>query len=298
MKKCPKCHQQIEDNSQFCEYCGCDIGKHRKKIVIIIASIIVVLLACLAVVLIINNNKKESEKEKLYFYRSSSLADYREYMNRYPDGEFAKQAADSIERLRNDSIREAEAFRAEMEENAFNNCTSAKLCRQYLKDYPGGSYASEVVAKLEKFVADSLLSMRQQMNNEMENRIHSFVENFSRLTETSDKQMMRQMVYELFAPSVKRYYSTYDTDSDYVADCFARYDEAFSVYGKHSSVRWNTVSYNTLGDRIYLTYVEDYSIDREDRSKYSVFVLEKHFELNMDYKVVSVYDVQLSKSKK
>ena len=43
--------------------------------------------------------------------------------------------------------------------------------------------------------------------------------------------------------------------------------------------------------------VEDYSIDREDKSKYSVFVLEKHFIIDPSYHIVSVYDNQLSKSK-
>lgn len=58
------------------------------------------------------------------------------------------------------------------------------------------------------------------------------------------------------------------------------------------------MTYNQSGQSIYLTYIEDFTIDRKDRSKYSVFVLEKHFELNKDFQIVSVYDVQLSKSKK
>lgn len=40
-----------------------------------------------------------------------------------------------------------------------------------------------------------------------------------------------------------------------------------------------------------------YSIDRQDKSKYSVFVLEKHFVIDSAYHIVSVYDNQLSKSK-
>lgn len=129
---------------------------------------------------------------------------------------------------------------------------------------------------------------------ELDSRIRSFIESFVKMTETSS----RDLVYELYAPRVKRYASAYDKDVDYVADCYSRYDEKFGVYGKHSSVRWNTVSYNKSNNGITLTYIEDYSIDRIDPSKYSIFVLEKHFELNENFQIVSVYDVQLSKSKK
>ena len=129
---------------------------------------------------------------------------------------------------------------------------------------------------------------------ELDLRIKSFIESFVRMTETSS----RDLVYELYAPHVKRYASAYDKDVDYVADCYSRYDEKFEVYGKHSSVRWNTVSYNKSNNGITLTYIEDYTIDRIDPSKYSIFVLEKHFELNENFQIVSVYDVQLSKSKK
>ena len=129
---------------------------------------------------------------------------------------------------------------------------------------------------------------------EMDLQIRLFIEKFSKLTETSSSDL----VYALYAPHVKRYASAYDKDVDYVAGCYSRYDEKFGVYGKHSSVRWNTVSYNKSNDIISLTYIEDYTIDRFDPSKYSVFVLEKHFELDENYKIISVYDVQLSKSKK
>lgn len=50
--------------------------------------------------------------------------------------------------------------------------------------------------------------------------------------------------------------------------------------------------------RVEAIIVEDYSIDRVDNSKYSIFVLEKHFTINDDYQIVSVWDNQLSKQKK
>lgn len=128
----------------------------------------------------------------------------------------------------------------------------------------------------------------------VEERVKSLVVKFCELTETSN----RALVYELYAPFVKRYHDVYNIDVSNVADKYANYDKKFGVYGKHSSVRWNTLTYEIVGNMISVQYVEDYTIDRYDASKYSIFVLEKHLELDRDYHIVSVYDIQLSKSKK
>lgn len=246
---------------------------------------------------LINRSKKEVAKEESIYQRCSTMADYREYLSRYPDGKFVVQASENIKKMRADSIHEAEAHYREVEQIAFNNCSTAQLCRQYLKEFPNGSHVSAVILKLEQLVQDSLKSLQPLINDDINYRIQSFIESYSRLTETSDKQLITELVSELYAPYVMRYFNAYDITSNYIAECYERYDDKFSVYGKHSSVRWNTVSYFQSDDKIYLTYVEDFSIDRKDRSKYSVFVLEKHFELNWDFRVVSLYDVQLSKSK-
>lgn len=187
---------------------------------------------------------------------------------------------------KNDRIQE-EMNARRMEENCFNNCLSIADYQDYLNRYPDGMYVSQASTKMEQLRKES-----------MESSIRSFINEYTMLAETSDTQLIYRLVSKIYAPSVKRYFSAYDVSSDYVADCYNKYDETFGVYGKHSSVRWNTVSFTESNGTIQLTYVEDFSIDRYDPSKYSIFVLEKHFELNRDFKVVSVYDVQLSKSKK
>ncbi len=102
----------------------------------------------------------------------------------------------------------------------------------------------------------------------------------------------------LYAPTVERYQDAYDKNRDYVIGCHQRYDNTFKVHGKHSSIRRETFKMEPISnDRVSVVVVEDYSIDREDKSKYSVFVLEKHFVIDSDYHIVSVYDNQLSKSK-
>ena len=102
----------------------------------------------------------------------------------------------------------------------------------------------------------------------------------------------------LYAPMVERFQDAYNKDRDYVIGCHQRYDKTFKVYGKHSSIRWDSFEMKMLNNgQLSVKIVEDYSIDREDKSKYSVFVLEKHFIVDPSYHIVSVYDNQLSKSK-
>lgn len=104
-------------------------------------------------------------------------------------------------------------------------------------------------------------------------------------------------ISEIYASHVERYHNIYDVTNSEVVDRYRNYDNKFQVYGKRASIRWNTLQIwqNSYGYSV--VFVEDYHIDRVDKSKYSNFVLERHLELNQDFKIVSEYDVQLSKSK-
>lgn len=103
----------------------------------------------------------------------------------------------------------------------------------------------------------------------------------------------------LYAPHVERFQSAYEESREEVLEHHRKYDKTFKVYGKHSSIRWETFTMTKINDyRVEAIIVEDYSIDRVDNSKYSIFVLEKHFTINDDYQIVSVWDNQLSKQKK
>lgn len=99
----------------------------------------------------------------------------------------------------------------------------------------------------------------------------------------------------IYAPNVDRFQSLYDADKEKVIDCHRRYDDKFKVIAKHSDVRWETFRMEQLNNgNISVVVVEDYSIDRKDKTAQSVFVLEKHFELDPNYQVISVYDIQQS----
>lgn len=142
---------------------------------------------------------------------------------------------------------------------------------------------------------ESPIFQEKNMEEEsVEERVKSFIQKYSELTETGDTALL----FDLYAPHIERYHDVYNIDVNYVADKYANYDNKFGVYGKHSSIRWNTLSYEKVGDITIVQCVEDYTVDRYDNSKYSIFVLEKHFELDREYRILSVYDVQLSKSKK
>lgn len=130
-------------------------------------------------------------------------------------------------------------------------------------------------------------------NNFDMNKVKLFIQEYSRANAENDYDVIRK----LYASKVRRYHDEYDTDRDFVLKCYKEYDDMFGVYGKHSDVRWNTLETELVGNEIYVTYIEDYSIDRYDKSKYSKFVLEKHIVLNDAYEVVSVYDVQLKRGK-
>ena len=102
----------------------------------------------------------------------------------------------------------------------------------------------------------------------------------------------------IYSENVVRFHNAYNITKSEVIAKYRNYDEMFGVVGKHIDVRWNTLQIEQLpNDELSVTYIEDYSIDRIDDSKYSKFVLEKHLILDEEYKIKSIYDVQLSKNR-
>ncbi len=141
---------------------------------------------------------------------------------------------------------------------------------------------------------EDVLMCPSNVNFPDENRIRNVVSSYCTAICENDFEALTN----LYAPKVLRYQDAYDKDRDYVIGCHQRYDNTFKVHGKHSSIRRETFKMEPISNnRVSVVVVEDYSIDREDKSKYSVFVLEKHFVIDSAYHIVSVYDNQLAKSK-
>lgn len=103
----------------------------------------------------------------------------------------------------------------------------------------------------------------------------------------------------LYSENVTRYHDAHNLSNAEVVEHYKNYDSRFGVYAKHISVRWESLQIDRVSDfELSVVFVEDYSIDRADNSKYSIFVLEEHLILDKDYKIKSIYDVQLSKERK
>ena len=153
------------------------------------------------------------------------------------------------------------------------------------------------------YVDDNIVNKDAIANNNIQNsetfpdnaRIKKLLGDYSHAVVNNDFSALER----LYAPSVERYHSAYGKSRDFVVKDHRNYDDFFKVYGKHSSLRWETFRTERINDgRVEAVIVEDYSLDRMDESKYSIFVLEKHFIINGDYQIVSVWDNQLSKKRK
>jgi len=102
---------------------------------------------------------------------------------------------------------------------------------------------------------------------------------------------------EIYSDTILRFHSKYNLTNEKVMEISKQYDETFAVTGKHTSVNWETLEMKRLSDDdLSVVYVEDYRIEREDKSKYSNFVIEKHILLDKNYRIKSVYDKVISKS--
>lgn len=127
-----------------------------------------------------------------------------------------------------------------------------------------------------------------------ESQVRNAIRNYYEAVETNDYES----ISKAYADHVLRHHNANNLSNYEVVEKHKNYDSMFGVYGKHISVRWNTLHVDRISDNeISVVFIEDYSIDREDKTKYSKFVLEQHIILNADYKIISIYDVQLQKER-
>ena len=165
MKRCPNCKRNVDDNSMFCEYCGCKIKKPRWPWLVLIAAVAIGIIV--AVVISKNHEQQSIDRKEESLYRNcQSAADYRYYLSVYPEGQYAVMARNKVEELEQDSIRQQLDIKA-AERNAYENCVSQRDCKAYLEKYPRGEYVSQVREKLDLMQQDSLnqLQMQNGANN-------------------------------------------------------------------------------------------------------------------------------------
>ena len=150
--KCPRCKREIEKGSVYCEYCGKKVKKPIWPLFLVLGIAVIGLVSFL----LIHENNEKIEHEKCFFEQCRSANDYRQYLSRYPNGQFVTQATRNLNYQIQDSINRLEALQAEADKNAFNKCTTAQGCRDYLNGFPNGEYAKKVIEKLQYFIKDSI----------------------------------------------------------------------------------------------------------------------------------------------
>lgn len=164
MKKCPNCKRLIDDNSSFCEFCGCQIKRSKKPLWIALGAIVVA--ALLFVLLKPKNEPERVDPDTQAYQACQTVDDYRVYICDYGRNAlhyteakaFVDQyVADSLQRLLDSLAQERAREQAEAEkrkeDEAYQKCTTVEACDSYLNDYPQGRYVAEVQqqkAELEK----------------------------------------------------------------------------------------------------------------------------------------------------
>ena len=100
-----------------------------------------------------------------------------------------------------------------------------------------------------------------------------------------------------YADQVKRYHNLYDVTNEEIVNRYKAYDEKFQVNKKYYNIRWNTLKIWENSNGWTVVVVMDYHINRVQADYYTTFELEKHYEFNKDYRIVSDYNVELGRSK-
>ncbi|MBO4645008.1 MAG: serine/threonine protein kinase [Bacteroidales bacterium] len=124
-------------------------------------------------------------------------------------------------------------------------------------------------------------------------KIEKLISDFATFTDEDDVEGMAG----LYADQIQRYYNERNCTPAYVRKSFRNYNKTFKVSRKKSSVRWETLKISGLHNEntVEFQVCIDFTIDRADKNKNNYFLLEKHFEIDRNYKIVSVYDEQLEK---
>ncbi len=99
----------------------------------------------------------ENPDEKIDFDNvmlSDNTNDFRKYLIQYPDGNYTEEVKNQLNKLENDSIKNAETIQRNNEDKtAYENAKkkdTKKAYQKYLNDYPEGQYVAKVKKAIEK----------------------------------------------------------------------------------------------------------------------------------------------------
>ena len=136
--------------------------------------------------------------------------------------------------------------------------------------------------------------IKKEKADSVELRIRDFIELYRDATNNNNISEIES----LYAPIVKRFYSSYNISRDSVICNYKKYESEFKAHNPQSAIQWETLRYNVMKDGfVYLSFVEYYSLDREETDKNAMWILEKYFILDNNYQIVKEYEKQLQKGK-
>jgi hypothetical protein len=104
-------------------------------------------------------------------------------------------------------------------------------------------------------------------------------------------------IEKLYASEVQQYYKSYNIGRDSVMNCCRNYENKFKAHNPTVIVDWNTLKTELTKDGfISVTFTESFTLEREEDSKCTMWIIDKHFLLDKDYKIVKEYE-EIKKSK-
>lgn len=136
------------------------------------------------------------------------------------------------------------------------------------------------------------LYIKKGKANSVESQIRDFIELYRDATNNNNISE----IGSLYAPIVKRFYNSYNISRDSVICNYKRYESHFKAHNPQSAIQWETLRYSVMKDGfISLSFVEYYSLDREETGRNTMWILEKYFILDKNYQIVKEYEKQLQK---
>lgn len=140
------------------------------------------------------------------------------------------------------------------------------------------------------FISIFLATYIIKTTNSVESQIRNFIELYRDATNNNNISEIEQ----LYAPVIKRFYGSYNISRDSVICNYKNYESHFKAHNPKSAIQWETLRYNVMKDGfISLSFVEYYSLDREETDKNTMWILEKYFILDKNYQIVKEYEKQL-----
>ena len=126
-----------------------------------------------------------------------------------------------------------------------------------------------------------------------EEKVKHTLEQFAKCCSDNDFKGLKSV----YAPTVLRYHNIKKAISrDEVIQHHRNYDTVSGVCGRYFNYRWDSLKITKISkDRVEVICVMDYSIYRVDETKPKEFVIEQHTVMDDKYRIVSIYDNQLSK---